>query len=170
MDSFQDSATSAFFLACGDEQRSRPPGIQAMSKHDSTVAQQATKVADIFQRPRMGHAPKAMTSALRKDALAGTLNKFVTPSGKALAWSLKGTVQVQKFHRRLFTNSSEFMRPEYAPITDRQVREAVTQIELEMGTVVHASTTGAMVQVFRLAPDVLPDTATDGDSIVSEKT
>ena len=111
-----------------------------------------------------------MTSALSKDTLAGTLNKFVTPSGKALAWSPQGTVQVQKFHRRLFTNSSEFMRPEYAPITDRQVREAVTQIELELGTVVHAFTTGTMVQVIRRAPDVLPDTAKDGDSIVSEKT
>ena len=141
-----------------------------MSKHGSTAAQRITKVADVFQGPRMGHAPKAMTSARSEDTLVGTLNKFVTPSGKALAWSPKGTVHVQKFHPRLFTNSSEFMRPEYAPITDRQVREAVTQIELETGTVVHAFSTGAMVQVFRLAPDVLPDTATNGDSIVSEKT
>ena len=141
-----------------------------MSKRDSTVAQQINKLADVFQRPRMGLAPKAMASALSEGRLAGTLNKFVTPSGKALVWSPKGTVQVQKFHPRLFTNSSEFMRPEYAPITDRQVRDAVTQIELELGTVVHAFRTGAMVQVFRLAPDVLPDTATNGDSIVSEKT
>ncbi len=141
-----------------------------MSKHDFTVTQQTTEVADIFQRPRMVQAPKAMASALSEDRLAGTLNKFVTPSGKALAWSPKETVQVQKFHRRLFTNSSEFMRTESVPITDRQVRDAATEIKTAMGAVVHAFTTGAMVQVFRHAPDALPDTAKDGDSIVSEKT
>ena len=39
------------------------------------------------------------------------------------------------------------------------------EVETASGTVVHAFSTGAMVQVFLLAPEVLPKLGADGDSI-----
>ena len=45
------------------------------------------------------------------------------------------------------------------------MREAAAEIETATGAVVHAFTTGAMVQVFLLNPEVVPDAGTDRDSI-----
>ena len=57
------------------------------------------------------------------------------------------------------------MRQEIKRITGREVREATAEIETAPGAVVHAFTTGAMVQMFLLAPKVDPYTGTDPDSI-----
>jgi hypothetical protein len=57
------------------------------------------------------------------------------------------------------------MRQEIKKITGREVREATAEIETATGAVVHAFTTGAMVQMFLLAPEVVPYTGTDCDSI-----
>ncbi|MBC7820958.1 MAG: DUF2294 family protein [Planctomycetaceae bacterium] len=139
-----------------------------MTKFDSTITQRVAEVANVFQEQRTGRAPIVVTAVLSEDALVVTLREALTPAEKALAWTPEITAQVQPLHQHLFTNSSEFMRPENSPITDRHVREAVTEIETAMGTVVNALTNGAMVQVLRLVPDVLPDTSTASDSIVAQ--
>jgi hypothetical protein len=50
-------------------------------------------------------------------------------------------------------------------ITGREVREATAEVETTTAAVVHAFTTGAMVQVFLLTPEVVRYTGTDRDSI-----
>jgi hypothetical protein len=66
-----------------------------------------------------------------------------------------GAARVQEFHRQLFANSADEMRLEIERITGRQVREAAAEVETATGTVVHAFTTGAMVQVFLLTPELV---------------
>lgn len=106
-----------------------------------------------------------MTVLLGEDTLVVTLHDALTPAEKALARTPEGAAQVQEFHRQLFSSESESMRQEIKRITGRQVREATAEIETATGAVVHAFTTGAMVQVFLLAPAVDPHTGTDGDWI-----
>ena len=59
--------------------------------------------------------------------------------------------RVQEFHRQLFRNSADSLRKEIKRITGRDVREAAAEIDSATGSVVHAFTTGTMVQVFLLA-------------------
>lgn len=139
-----------------------------MTKFKPNITHQILEVANGFQEQSPGRAPVEVIAALSEDALVVTLHEALTLAAKDLAWTPVITAQVQKFHRHLFTNSSEFMRPENAPITDRQVREAVTEIESAMGTVVHAFTNGAMVQVLRLVPDVRPGTCPGSGPIVAQ--
>jgi len=54
-------------------------------------------------------------------------------------------------------NSSESLRKEIKRITGVEVREAAAEVETATGTVVHAFTGGAMVQVFLLEQSVSPD-------------
>jgi len=70
---------------------------------------------------------------------------------------------VQEFHRQLFSTSSESMRNEIKRITGRQVREAAAEVETSTGTVVHAFTTGAMVQVFLLAQKGAAEAGREGE-------
>lgn len=61
------------------------------------------------------------------------------------------------------------MRQAIKRITGRQVREAAAEVETATGTVVHAFTTGAMVQVFLLSGARLDDSGANGDSIERTK-
>lgn len=139
-----------------------------MTEFDATITQQIAEVANDFQEPRTGRAHIVVTAVLSDEALVVTLHEALRPAEKALDWTPQGTPQVQEFHERLFTNSPESMRPVNTPITDRHGRGAATEIESAMGTVVHALTNGAMVQVLRLVPNVLPDTGADGDLNVAQ--
>jgi uncharacterized protein YbcI len=123
----------------------------------TTIAEQLAQVASRIQAQRTGHAPKAVSVVLSEDTLVVTLLEALTPAERALARSAQGAAQVQEFHRRLFANSTEEMWQQIERITGRQVREATAEIETETGTVVHAFTTGAMVQVYLLASGVLPE-------------
>ena len=114
---------------------------------------------------RTGHAPKAVTVVLSEDTLVVTFHEALTPAERALAKSPAGAAQVQEFHRQLFANSTADMRREIERITGRQVREAAAEVEMATGTVVHAFTTGAMVQVFLLVPAVLPGAGGYGESL-----
>jgi uncharacterized protein YbcI len=129
-----------------------------------TLAQQIADVARVFQQQRTGHAPKVVTVVLSEDTLVVTLHEALTPAEKALARSPAGAAQVQEFHRQLFANSTDDMRQAIKRITGRQVREAAAEIETATGTVVHAFTTGAMVQVFLLAHSELSEADSDGES------
>ena len=86
-----------------------------------------------------------------RDTLVITLHEALSPAEKALAKSPEGAAQVQEFHRQLFLNSADSLRKEIKRITGREVREAAAEVEPASGTVVHAFTTGTMVQVFLLA-------------------
>ncbi len=130
-----------------------------------TISKQLAELASAFQAQRTGHAPKAVTVVLSEDTLVVTLHDALTPAEKALAQSPAGAARVQDFHRQLFANSMEEMRNEISRITGRQVREAAAEIETATGTVVHAFTTGAMVQVFLLTPGEPLNTMAENDSI-----
>ena len=136
-----------------------------MNETDSHIAEQLASVAGSLQQQRTGHAAKAVTVILSADTLVVTFHDALTPAEKALARSPQGASQVQEFHRQLFSSSSESMRQEIKRITGREVREAAAEIETATGAVVHAFTTGAMVQVFLLHPEVVSYTGTDRDSI-----
>jgi hypothetical protein len=55
------------------------------------------------------------------------------------------------------------MRQEIKRITGREVREAAAEIETATGAIVHAFTTGSMVQVFLLKPEVANYKGTNRD-------
>jgi len=65
---------------------------------------------------------------------------------------------VQEFHRQLFKNSAGLLRQEIKRITGVAVGEAAAEIETTTGAVVHAFTTGTMVQVFQLADSISTET------------
>ena len=122
-----------------------------MNESGSAMAKQVAQVAIAFQKERTGHAPASVTVVLSDDTLVITLHDALTPAEKALARNPDGAVQVQEFHRQLFLSSSESLRNEIKRITGREVREAAAEVEPSSGTVVHAFTTGNVVQVFTLA-------------------
>jgi uncharacterized protein YbcI len=131
-----------------------------MNETNSHIARQLAHAASVLQQQVTGLAPKAVTAVLSEDTLVVTLHDALTPAEKALARTPEGAAQVQEFHRQLFFSSSEFMRQEIKRITGREVREVAAEIETATGAVVHAFTTGAMVQMFLLTPEVVPYTGT----------
>ena len=129
-----------------------------MDKNTLTMAQQVALAASDFQQKRTGYAPRAVTVVLSEDTLVVTLHGALTPAEEALARSPEGAAQVQEFHRQLFAHSSELLRQEIKRITGVAVREAAAEVETTTGAVVHAFTSGTMVQVFQLAQGILADT------------
>jgi uncharacterized protein YbcI len=130
-----------------------------MGKPKITMAQQVAHAAIAFQRERTGHAPEAVTVVLSEDTLVVTLHKALTPAEEAVAKkSPAGAAQVQEYHRQLFATSCDSLREEIRRITGVKVREAAAEVEPTTGAVVHAFTTGTMVQVFQLAQTVPADT------------
>jgi uncharacterized protein YbcI len=125
-----------------------------MNKTDLTMAQQIAQAAITFEERRTGHRPQSATVVLSEDTVVITLYEALSPAERALAKSPEGAAQVQEFHRQLFSNSSEPLRQEIKKITGVQVRQAAAEVEPTTGAVVHAFTTGTVVQVFLLAGDV----------------
>jgi uncharacterized protein YbcI len=122
-----------------------------MNHFEAAMAKQIAQVAIAYQTERTGHAPASVTVVLSEDTLVITLHDALTPAEKALALSPTGAAQVQEFHRQLFHTSADSLREEIKRITGRDVREAAAEVEPASGTVVHAFTTGNVVQVFLLA-------------------
>lgn len=123
-----------------------------------TMAQQIAQAASAMEQQRTGHAPSAVTVVLSDETLVITLHGALSPAEKALAKTPEGAVQVQEFHRQLFSNSSEPLRQEIKRITGVEVRESTAEVETATGTVVQVFTNGAMVQVFLLAHGVATET------------
>jgi uncharacterized protein YbcI len=123
----------------------------------STVAQQIATAISAFQKQTTGQAPKAMTVVLSEDTLVITLYDALSPAEKALSKTVNGAAKVQEFHRQLFATSSESLRQQIQRITGRRVREATAEVEPTTGAIVHAFTTGTMVQVFLLDASKLVD-------------
>jgi len=126
------------------------------------MAQQVAEAAIAFHQQRTGHAPKAVTVVLSGETLVVTLHEALSPAEKALARSPKGAAQVQEFHRQLFAASSKALQEEIAKITGVRMREAAAEVEPTTGSVVHAFTTGTMVQVFLLTESI-PATTWNGN-------
>ncbi len=139
--------------------------VNKPNEMDSNIARRLANLSSRLQEQRTGYAPKAVTVVLSDDTLVVTLHEALTPAERVLTRSLEGAAQVQEFHRQLFANSTDEMREEIKRITGRLVREAAVEIETGTGAVVHAFTTGTMVQVFLLTQGSLPNSGTDGAAI-----
>jgi uncharacterized protein YbcI len=129
-----------------------------MIKSDASMAQQIARAAIAFEQKRTGHTPQSVTVVLSDNTLMITLHGALSPAERALAKSPTGAVQVQEFHRQLFTSAADSLRQEIRRITGIEVREAATEVEPTTGTVVQAFTTGTVVQVYLLAGDVPSET------------
>ena len=127
-----------------------------MSELKPTMAQRVAQAASAFQQKRTGHTPEAVTVALSGDTLLITLHGALTPAEQAMATTPVGAAQLQEFHRRLFADSAVWLREEIKRITGVEVREAAEHAQPATGTVVHAFTSGTMVQVFLLAQPLSP--------------
>jgi uncharacterized protein YbcI len=121
-----------------------------MNERETAMAQQIAQLAIAFQTERTGRAPASVTVVLSNEMLVITLHDALTPAEKALALDSDGAAQVQEFHRQLFLSSVNGLRKEIKRITGLDVREAAAEIEPSSGAVVHAFTTGNVVQVFQL--------------------
>lgn len=139
-----------------------------MRNIEPTMAQRLAKTAIALQQQRTGHTPKAVAVVLSDDTLVITLHGALTPAEKAMAASPEGAAQVQEFHRQLFANSSEAMRQEIRRITGVDVREAIAEVETNTGTLVHAFTSGTMVQVYLLAETISEETWKKGGGADSQ--
>jgi len=128
-----------------------------MKKLDSTMAQQVALAISVFQERRTGYPPKAVTVVLSDDTLVVTLHEALSPAEKALSRTPEGAAQVQEFHRQLFKDSVGLLLDEIKRITGVAVGEAAAELETTTGAVVHAFTTGTMVQVFQLAGGIAAD-------------
>ena len=139
-----------------------------MNKFTSTMAQQIAQAASTYEQQRTGHVPKSVTVVLSEDTLVITLHGALSPAELALAKSPAGAAKFQEFQRQLFLNSAAQLRQEIKRITGVEVREATAEVEPTSGSVVHAFTTGTVVQVFLLAGGVPTDTW-NGSVIPEEK-
>ena len=123
------------------------------------MAQEIAQAAITFERLRTGRPPNKVTVVLTNDTLVITLHGVLSPAEKALAGrDSAGAARVTELHRQLFADSSETLLDEIKRITGQAVCEATADIETSSGTVVKVFTTGAEVQVFRLAGNVPTDT------------
>ena len=129
-----------------------------MNSSETAMAQQISQVAIAHQKERTGHAPESVGVVLSEDTLVITFHDALSPAEKALALTEAGAAQVSEFHRQLFLTSADALRKEIKRITGRDVREARAQVEPATGAVVHAFTTGNVVQVFGLSENTLVET------------
>lgn len=121
------------------------------------MAQRIAQAASVLEEQRTGHLPNSVTVALSDDILVVTLHEALSLAEKALSKTPAGAAQVQHFHQQLFSNSSDPLRLEINRITGRVVREAAAEVEPTTGSVVHAFTTGSMVQVFLLTKNIFTE-------------
>jgi uncharacterized protein YbcI len=128
-----------------------------MKKLDPTMAEQVAHAVSLFQEQRTGYPPKAVTIVLSDDTLVVTLHEALSPAEKALSRTPEGAVQLQEYHRQLFRDSVDSLRQEIKRITGVAVGEAAAEVETTTGAMVHAFTTGTMVQVFQLAGRISTD-------------
>lgn len=113
-----------------------------------SVAEQVAHVICAHQRQSTGHSPRAVSVVLGADTLVVTLHEALTSAERAVFQSENGAARVREFHQQLFANSSRTLRQEIQLITGLHVRDATAEVEPTSGAIVHAFTTGDMVQIF----------------------
>jgi uncharacterized protein YbcI len=125
-----------------------------MSEHVSTPAmsKELAQMALSMQAERTGHTPKAVTVVASDETVVVTLHEALTPAEKILARTEDGASKVEQYHRALFAVSCDELRKEIQRLTGRKVREAAVVVEPATGAIVHAFTSGTVVQIFQLEP------------------
>ena len=113
------------------------------------VAEKIAQAAIALQQERTGHSPRAATVVLKEDELMVTLQAELSPAEQKLAQSPEGAARLQESHQQRLTNSCEPLRQEIERITGVAAQEATAEDETSTGTV---------VQSFRLAESVPADT------------
>ena len=110
------------------------------------------QIALSMQSERTGHAPKAVTVVASEETVVLTLHEALSPAEKILASTESGAAKVEQYHRALFAVSCDEFRKEIQRLTGRKVREAAVVVEPATGAIVHAFTSGTLVQIFQLEP------------------
>lgn len=121
----------------------------------SSVSKELADIALSMQAERTGHSPKAVTVVASDETVVVTLHEALTPAEKILARTEAGAAKVEDYHRALFAVSCDELRREIQRLTGRRVREAAVVVEPATGAIVHAFTSGTMVQIFQLEPSGL---------------
>ena len=131
---------------------------------ESNIAEELARVASRLQEQRTGHPPMAVTVVLGEETLVVTLHGALTETERALSQTEEGAAQVQECHRQLFANSTDELLQEIRRLTGRAMREGGAEIEIATGSITHAFTTGAIVQVYLLTPAAVPAGNSEADS------
>jgi uncharacterized protein YbcI len=132
------------------ERREIEPMIEPMSS--SQLSKELAQIALAMQSERTGHSPKAVTVVASEETVVLTLHEALTPAEKILASTESGAAKVEQYHRALFAVSCDELRKEIQRLTGRKVREAAAVVEPATGAIVHAFTSGTVVQIFQLEP------------------
>lgn len=123
-----------------------------MTTLSPTISQELAQIALSLQTERSGHSPKAVTVVASDETVVVTLHEALTPAEKLLVRSAAGATQVESYHRALFAVSCEQLRAEIQRLTGRTVKESAVVVEPATGAIVHAFTSGTIVQIFQLEP------------------
>ena len=115
-------------------------------------SKELAQIALSMQSERTGHMPKAVTVVASDETVVLTLHEALTPAEKILARTETGAAKVEQYHRALFAVSCDELRKEIQRLTGRKVREAAVVVEPATGAIVHAFTSGTVVQIFQLEP------------------
>lgn len=118
----------------------------------SQLSKELAQIALAMQSERTGHTPKAVTVVASEETVVLTLHEALTPAEKILASTDSGAAKVEQYHRALFAVSCDELRKEIQRLTGRKVREAAVVVEPATGAIVHAFTSGTVVQIFQLEP------------------
>ena len=114
--------------------------------------EELAQIALSMQSERTGHTPKAVTVVASDETVVLTLHEALTPAEKILARTESGAAKVEQYHRALFAVACDELRKEIQRLTGRRVREAAVVVEPATGAIVHAFTSGTVVQIFQLEP------------------
>ncbi len=124
-----------------------------MSGTNKEFSRELAAIALSMQAERTGHSPKAVTVVASDDTVVVTMHEALTPAEKLLARDAAGASKVEDYHRALFAVSCEALRQEIQRLSGRHVREAAVVLEPATGAIVHAFTSGTVVQIFQLESD-----------------
>jgi uncharacterized protein YbcI len=116
------------------------------------LSKELAQIALAMQSERTGHTPKAVTVVASEETVVLTLHEALTPAEKILASTESGAAKVEQYHRALFAVSCDELRMEIQRLTGRKVREAAVVVEPATGAIVHAFTSGTVVQIFQFEP------------------
>jgi uncharacterized protein YbcI len=121
-------------------------------RKSTDFSRELAQIALAMQSERTGYAPKAVTVVASEETVVLTLHEALTPAEKILARTEPGAAKVEQYHRALFAVSCDELRKEIQRLTGRKVREAAFVVEPATGAIVHAFTSGTVVQIFQLEP------------------
>ena len=124
-----------------------------MTTLSPSISKELAQIALSLQTERSGHSPKAVTVVASDETVVVTLHEALTPAEKLLVRSAAGATQVENYHRALFAVSCEQLRAEIQRLTGRTVKESAVVVEPATGAIVHAFTSGTIVQIFQLEPN-----------------